>query len=360
MSWHFSQALEAAFLEENSWDGERCARLKLIPFAPDDSASGKMKDTWHRSPFGMMFVPSTESLGAALLTWFLAGFPVRTSPLPEKAPESPERDRGCGRSSRELSVRYDRDTSSWKTVRSCLRPESVGPYSSKWWLLSLGEFGCAKSLLCDHSQTLFESWETLPKWGSMRDGVLSEHTTPVLRTNATESGLWPTPTTQDNIQLKGKDKRGTTLGGAARFWPTPKASAAGPDFAKLDRSSTGISLQTAAAMWPTPCATDHKGAGKNGQLHDRLDYAAERGATKSKTYPTPKTNGFCGGSGAAAKIRQNADLSTEEKRSMLAGNGGQLNPDWVEWLMGWPLGWTDSKPLATAKFRQWFDSHGGC
>jgi hypothetical protein len=22
-------------------------------------------------------------------------------------------------------------------------------------------------------------------------------------------------------------------------------------------------------------------------------------------------------------------------------NGGQLNPMWVEWLMGFPLGWTD-------------------
>lgn len=20
---------------------------------------------------------------------------------------------------------------------------------------------------------------------------------------------------------------------------------------------------------------------------------------------------------------------------------GRLNPDWVEWLMGWPIGWTD-------------------
>ena len=26
---------------------------------------------------------------------------------------------------------------------------------------------------------------------------------------------------------------------------------------------------------------------------------------------------------------------------------GKLNPDWVEWLMGWPIGWTDSEPLAT-------------
>ena len=29
--------------------------------------------------------------------------------------------------------------------------------------------------------------------------------------------------------------------------------------------------------------------------------------------------------------------------------GGQLNPTWVEWLMGWPLEWTDLKPLATDK-----------
>jgi hypothetical protein len=29
--------------------------------------------------------------------------------------------------------------------------------------------------------------------------------------------------------------------------------------------------------------------------------------------------------------------------------GGQLNPMWVEWLMGWPIGWTDLKPLETDK-----------
>jgi hypothetical protein len=31
--------------------------------------------------------------------------------------------------------------------------------------------------------------------------------------------------------------------------------------------------------------------------------------------------------------------------------GGQLNPPWVEWLMGWPIGWTELKGLGTAKFR---------
>ena len=63
-------------------------------------------------------------------------------------------------------------------------------------------------------------------------------------------------------------------------------------------------------MWPTPAATDHKGSGKTGEFRDRLDYAVERGATKTHTYEKPQQS-------------------------------GQLNPTWVEWLMGFPEGWTD-------------------
>ncbi|MNJ30270.1 hypothetical protein D3C77_248670 [compost metagenome] len=33
------------------------------------------------------------------------------------------------------------------------------------------------------------------------------------------------------------------------------------------------------------------------------------------------------------------------------------NPTWVEWLMGWPSGWTDLKPLEMAKFREWLQQH---
>jgi hypothetical protein len=39
------------------------------------------------------------------------------------------------------------------------------------------------------------------------------------------------------------------------------------------------------------------------------------------------------------------------------GTPGKLNPTWVEWLMGWPLGWTDLKPLETAKFHSWQRKH---
>src|SRR5574343_1286957 len=38
--------------------------------------------------------------------------------------------------------------------------------------------------------------------------------------------------------------------------------------------------------------------------------------------------------------------------------GGHPCPQFQEWLMGWPPGWTGTEPLATAKFRQWLRSHG--
>ena len=33
--------------------------------------------------------------------------------------------------------------------------------------------------------------------------------------------------------------------------------------------------------------------------------------------------------------------------------GGSLNPDWVEWLMGWPLGFTSLEPMSRDVFDKW-------
>ena len=50
-----------------------------------------------------------------------------------------------------------------------------------------------------------------------------------------------------------------------------------------------------------------------------------------------------------------------DKGSKEAGNeiieprfpaGGSLNPDWVAWLMGWPIGWESLEPITEL---QWFD-----
>jgi hypothetical protein len=36
---------------------------------------------------------------------------------------------------------------------------------------------------------------------------------------------------------------------------------------------------------------------------------------------------------------------------------GQLNPDWVEALMGWPQGWTSLEPLDADVWQHWLCTH---
>lgn len=96
MSWHFSQALVEGYLEASSLDGTQSPPWSSLPFAPDDLCSTKMKDTSHRSPFGTMFVPSTDAIGTELLTWFLEDSRAKIYQPPEREPGFLENDLACG------------------------------------------------------------------------------------------------------------------------------------------------------------------------------------------------------------------------------------------------------------------------
>lgn len=37
--------------------------------------------------------------------------------------------------------------------------------------------------------------------------------------------------------------------------------------------------------------------------------------------------------------------------------GGKIHPEYTEWMMGWPIGWTDLKPLEMGKFQLWLEQH---
>ena len=79
-----------------------------------------------------------------------------------------------------------------------------------------------------------------------------------------------------------------------------------------------------------------------------------------KTWATPRTSDFksCGpvGSKSHHHMTEKQYLCAQVKEEDQPT--GHLNPDWTEWLMGWPIGWTDSKQLETDKFQQWWNSHG--
>lgn len=104
----------------------------------------------------------------------------------------------------------------------------------------------------------------------------------------------------------------------AVFWRTPAAKNAeqgpkSPEFFAhcLRTGQSQITLTDQVRMWPTPRSAD-------GEKGIRTPAGAARERERRK-------NGL--------------DLPSEA--------GGSLNPTWVEWLMGFPTGWTDLKPSET-------------
>ena len=322
MSWHYSQALVAAYSAENSLAGE--------PSAPSSSTStpealswpGKTTDASNHSQSGTTCEPSTEDLGAALLTWFRGAFPARTYPPQDEAQESPGSEADCGKRWPESLAKYDPDSRSWKTHQCSL-------------------FGGLESFS-----------ETWPRWGMMRDGECWALTMPEHLTSETGSGLWPTPAT--NGMDGGSNSRKAAK--ARGMWPTPRAQDREGLEAGLKRESPGLGVVVRTpALWPTPRANDGLKRGEFDLTNPRNGLAAAE-----KMWPTPCASEARQG----YQDRNNGKKGQQESLSTVAQGGpshlvgGSLNPTWVEWLMGWPLGWTDCAVSATDRFRQWLDSHG--
>ncbi|MNX96517.1 hypothetical protein D3C86_1288370 [compost metagenome] len=91
---------------------------------------------------------------------------------------------------------------------------------------------------------------------------------------------------------------------------------------------------------------------------ERLINATESGSSPSKRWPTPVASMSKGSSPAALTRKTGADRTNDRlDHAVMALHGGQLNPEWVEWLMGWPIGWTELKPLEMGKFQLWQQEH---
>lgn len=145
---------------------------------------------------------------------------------------------------------------------------------------------------------------------------------------------------------------------ARRLWPTPNKMdavlTASPERwreRQEEKARQGINLQSplsvAVKMWPTPTKADADGgvgwSGREGGLNLRT-------AVRREMFPTPTVNDNKNDNPPLQALRNTPPLNVVV--------GGQMNPTWVEWLMGWPLGWTDLRVSATDRFRQWCASHG--
>lgn len=131
--------------------------------------------------------------------------------------------------------------------------------------------------------------------GSMRSGTLYPRRKSVHRISGKGSGLLPTP----------RVSRGQYQRRRGVIYPTLAGIAENPE------------------SFPTPLSRDHKGA----------------------VHPERRT--------------RDGKQRTVGDRALPDVVGGRLNPRWVEWLLGWPIGWVSLEVLERARFREWRRKHGG-
>lgn len=193
---------------------------------------------------------------------------------------------------------FDRDTCSWRTYQRSLVTDSE-PYSQTW-----------------------------PRWGMTLGGAAYAHPMSERRITETGGSYLPTPLTiavstgkseqtyQRDIQRVGTATWQAVLAVADRMWPTPRANKIGG----VSSANFRPTLEQSVNMWLTPVARDHRSPGRS-----RLERT---------------------GSKAGECLPQVV--------------GGQLNPNWVGWLMGFPIAWANSKATVTPKSRSKPQQPGSC
>lgn len=128
----------------------------------------------------------------------------------------------------------------------------------------------------------------------------------------------------------------------------PKRVSISNKIAYLHKKSVHRIYASDSGLFPTPIVSHSSWMRSHGKRSWMLSGMALH--NKWPTYGTPNTKGIDGSKHQRIAAKKNGMFITH--------SGGKLNPNWVEWLMGWPIGWTDLKPLATGKFRQWLRKHG--
>lgn len=116
-----------------------------------------------------------------------------------------------------------------------------------------------------------------------------------------------------------------------------------------------------SGLWPTASARDWKSGkasdatlARNARPLNAVVFAG--GPKIQRTWATPQARDG-NNRGSQRKRYENPARSNDLPDQI---GKGQLNPDWVEWLMAWPIGWTALEPLATDRFQQWLRGHGNC
>ena len=196
----------------------------------------------------------------------------------------------------ELLTIYDHDSQSWK-MSECLFTGDYGKYS-----------------------------DPLPRSGIMLNGKIYEQATWVHHTGGKGSGSLPTPQARDTgvIRQSKVDFLNKTKG-------VHGSRALLSEYLESDL----------VQKWPTPTTRDWK----DGTAKSCENVPVNGLLGRAIHFPTPQvTDSTLSNLKAGYRRKDNhsiGGLSESIMSNEKAGTTGSLNPTWVDWLMGYPIEWTD-------------------
>ena len=280
------------------------------------------RDSWMQHLFGLIPEPSTAN--RLLTKWIgsLAASPASRSASPASS-EEPRTNAGSGTISGDWLLRYDPDTSSWRTRQVSLFTAELEPFSA-----------------------------TFPRSGSMMlNGQVFERRMSVRPIAGNASSSWPTARAAEakgvayQYDQGDHNKPRLSLTGEAENWPTARAN--DPEKRGDISNDPRHGLPAIAQHWATPVADEvksgtrnHQGRSLNKEVHTWATPTAsddEHKVTVNSLQPglVGEVDRFSGRPVQEA-LKIGGKLSKSDQPSL-----PRLNPLFVEWMMGWPQGWLE-------------------
>lgn len=287
---------------------------------------------WHRLLFGA--ATSKTWTPPRFAEWTSSPQDSHVSPGPlQGSGRGPMTNGGSGRPSLHFFAEFNRDSCSWRTSAPSF----------------LGEDWDSSSL-------------TWPTSGSMRSGRCYLRERSVLPSNGSEFSSWATPEAHARTFTPRDVDHGIALANQVNLWPTPVAhdDQKSPEahLAMKARMKGGprtkpTSLTVVAKMWPTPRAEN--GIPWNNQAWERpldqpqnLENAVARWPTAtSRDGKGRDAPGRTGGMSLPEFLHSHQDQTNGTSGTPSSNASRVLNPRFVEWLMGLPIGWALPTPLGT-------------
>ena len=338
--------------------------------ARESSWRGLKTRPWMKELFGMILHPLMASRGAELWIASLEASHARTLAQQEKKQESKKATgQACSMNTSALLTRYDQNSCSWRTSQACW-------ITGQWALFS-------------------ENW---PKGGSMRNGECFQRDRWVAPIKEIESLSWLTPTAMNleaSENRRGKreayrksigrqDAPGSLAEQVGMKWPTPRASEIEetPEQHKLrmekrvalGKGYISPNLTVTVKKWPTPVRSDFQDRKESenwdgsdlpsvvNKFHTgRQDQVTQNYGEESlnptqnlrQRWNTPTTMDVVTNRNLENQKATRQNLGNAELSRDMMGEKKKLNPFFVEWLMGKPIGWSLPTPLEQSVYKHW-------